>query len=316
VGGGGYGVHSWRWSQGHAVTDDAYVQTQLAYVSPRVSGTILGVFVRDNQQVKPGDLLARLDPTDFQVAVARAQAALELAGSNVAEQEAAVRSAAAKLRLSEAQMAQAGLDYGRSENLFREGVIARQRLDRDQTALRVAEAQAASDRQELAKTEAALGGKGDGGRPLVKERKAALEQARLDLSYCEVRSPINGWVTRKQAEVGNYARAGQPLLALVPTGGLWVEANFKETQLGTLKPGQSAEVHLDAYPGQVFKGRVESIMAGTGAAMSLLPPENATGNWIKIVQRVPVKVVLEADPSQLPPLRVGQSAVVTVTLAP
>jgi len=311
-----YGLHWWWWSRSRAVTEDAYVQAQLAFVGPRVDGTIREVLVADNELVTPGQPLVRLDQADFRVAVARARAALELAGSQVAEQEAAVRSAAAGLELARARLAQARLDRGRSLALFNEGVIPRERLDRDETALQVAEARVSAARQELARARAALGGEGGRGRPLVKERKAALRQAELDLSYCEIAAPVAGWVTRKRAEVGNYAKTGQPLLALVPTDGLWVEANFKETQLGRLRVGQRAEVRLDTYPDRALKGHVDSIMAGTGAAMSLLPPENATGNWVKVVQRVPVKIVLEGNPEPLPPLRVGQSALVTVTLGP
>jgi membrane fusion protein (multidrug efflux system) len=309
-----YGLHWWWWSRHHASTDDAYVQSTLAYVSPRVEGTIAQVLVHDNQRVEPGQVLVRLDPADFQVAVERARAALALAESQVAEQEAAVQSAAAALQLAQAELAQAKLDQGRSAELFQGGVIARQRLDRDDTALRVAQAKVQAAGQELVRAKAALGGEGGGGRPLVRERRAALQRAELDLSYCDIKAAMAGLVTRKRAEVGNFAKAGQPVLALVPAEGLYVEANFKETQLGRIRPGQKAEVVLDTYPDRPLTGHIESIMAGTGSAMSLLPPENATGNWVKVVQRVPVKVVLSANPGPLPPLRVGMSAAVTVNL--
>jgi membrane fusion protein (multidrug efflux system) len=314
VAGVAYGLHWLWWSRGHVTTDDAYVQSQLAYVSPRIDGTIAQVLVDDNARVLPGRPLVRLDATDFRVAVERARAALVLAESQVAEQQAALQQAQAGLELARAEQAQAGLDHDRSLKLFREGVIPRQRLDHDATALQVGRAKVSGAEQELARARAALGPEGPGGRPLIRERQAALRQAELDLSYCEILSPVAGRVTRKRAEVGNYAKAGQALLALVPEEGLWVEANFKETQVGGMRPGQRAEVRLDTYPERVIQGRVASLMAGTGSAMALLPAENATGNWVKVVQRVPVKIVLEANPGPLPPLRVGQSALVTVTL--
>ncbi|MFH0809137.1 MAG: HlyD family secretion protein [Pseudomonadota bacterium] len=309
--GGGYGLHWYSWSCKRITTDDAYVQSQLAYVSGRLDGVVSEVLVKDNETVRPGQTLVRLDLADFNVAAERAQAALALAESQVAEQHAAVRNAEAGLGLAEAELAQAQTDHERSRKLFAEGVIARQRLDHDATMTQVCQAKVASARQELARARAALGEGGPGGHPLLRERRAALKRARMDLAYCDVFSPVAGRVTRKRVEVGDFVKAGQPLMVLVPTDGLWVEANFKETQISGLKSGMVAEVRLDSYPDTILKGRVESLMASTGAAMSLLPAENATGNWVRVVQRVPVKIVLD-NFQRLPALRVGQSARVTV----
>jgi membrane fusion protein (multidrug efflux system) len=185
------------------------------------------------------------------------------------------------------------------------------------TRYKVATASLEQARQETREAEAAIGGSTAipiNEQPAIKEARARLEQARLNLGYTDIKAHLDGYVTRRQVEKGNFVQPGQPLMALVPleTIDLWIEANYKETQLTNVTIGQPAEVTVDAYPKTVFKGRVDSIMAGTGAAFTLLPPENATGNWVKVVQRVPVKVVLLPPFPENEPLRLGMSATVTI----
>jgi membrane fusion protein, multidrug efflux system len=170
----------------------------------------------------------------------------------------------------------------------------------------------AQEAYKRALTEAGLAGKAGGNRAKVLQRQAQLREARLQLSYTRIVAPGNGYITRKGVEPGANIQAGQPLMALVPLQDAWITANYKEGQLTHIKPGQKVEFTVDAYPGRTFKGRVDSIMAGTGAAFSLLPPENATGNYVKVVQRIPVKIVIDnnSDPDHL--LRVGMSVIPTV----
>ena len=167
--------------------------------------------------------------------------------------------------------------------------------------------------EELHRTQAALGSAAQGAiHPLIQKREAELEQAKLDLSYTDINSPASGYVTRKSVELGNRIQPGQPMMSVVPLDDIWVVANYKETQLENVRAGQPVEITVDTYPGLKLMGRVESIMAGTGAAFSLFPPENATGTFVKVVQRIPVKILLEEDPGPEHVLRVGMSVVTTI----
>jgi membrane fusion protein (multidrug efflux system) len=201
----------------------------------------------------------------------------------------------------------------RGEKLFKREVIPKEQLDRLKTARRIAESQQreADENLKRALSEAGLGGKG-GAKAKVLERKAQLNEAELQLSYTKIYAPRDGYITRKSIETGANIQAGQSLMALVPLQDAWITANYKERQITYIRPGQKVDFSVDAYPGRTFRGRVDSIMAGTGAAFSLLPPENATGNYVKVVQRIPVKIAIDnsSDPGHL--LRVGMSVVPTV----
>src|SRR6202035_5856403 len=198
------------------------------------------------------------------------------------------------------------------------GVVSSQFYDQATTALRVGLATEALAKHQMMQAEAALGPNEDHSRydrPVVQQAQAALEAAKLDLSYTVVKAPFEGIVTRKSVHIGHRVEAGQPLMALVPIRGLYVTANYKETQLTDVRVGQPAEVEADIYPGYIYHAHVDSISAGTGSAFALLPPENATGNWVKVVQRIPVKIVLDQPEPPDKPLRMGLSVEVTIDIS-
>ena len=397
----GYGVYLWHYSQTHVSTDDAFIAGHIAPVSARVAGTVLEIPVNDNQDVKPGDVLVRLDPRDYQVAVAQARAAVEAAqgelqnavtnvpladettrsllreadaalagaghGREIAEhdleqrrsdlraKQAAVSGAEAAVRGAEADFERARLDRDRIAELYRTQLVARQDLDHAEAAFKnaqallevarhklteardgVAQAAAAVQsqsaavaqaRQRVAQSDAAVA-TAQGQRQQVKVRQAAveaargrlqlaiaaLEQAQLNLDYTTIRAPFDGRVSKKTVEVGQVVQTGQALLSIVSLDDVWVIANYKETQLTDVRPGQRATVVIDTYPGIVFKARVDSIQGGSGAVFSLLPPENATGNYVKVVQRIPVKLVLAPGENARHLLVPGMSVVPTIAL--
>jgi membrane fusion protein, multidrug efflux system len=326
----------------HVSTDDAYIDGTVALVSTRVAGTVSAVYVEDNWTVKRGDLLVTLDPSDFQVRVDQAQAQLARAKQTVDEMFAQVKAAEAGLSLAQSQARQAQLDFNRAEQLRKAGVVSTEFYDQAVTAYRMGEANVALAEHQVAQANAALGGqiedhaaipaaladpKDDStaavtqeeksreesldqsryDRPIVQQARAALEQAKLDLAYTKLTAPFDGIITHKSVHVGHRVQPGEPLMADVPTQHLYIVANFKETQLTYVRVGQKATVEADIYPGYIYRGHVDSISMGTGAAFSLLPPENATGNWVKVVQRLPVKIVLDEEPPADKPLRLGLS---------
>lgn len=305
-----------RWlvrSKTHITTDNAFIEAHIHPVSPRVPGTVTTVYVHDNQLVKKGEPLVELDPADYDVRVQVASADLDMARNETSGDYAQVEAARAMVAHGRAGLDQAELDFKRGNALYAKEVIPREQLDRLETARRVAAAQLREAEEGVRKAQAQLGLARSGGKEArVAQREAKLREATLSLSYTRIVSPADGYVTRKSVEPGTTIQAGQPLMAVVALDDAWVTANYKESQLSHMKPGQRVTFIVDAYPSRTFTGRVESIMAGTGAAFSLLPPENATGNYVKVVQRVPVKIVVdpESDPQHL--LRVGMSVVPTV----
>jgi membrane fusion protein (multidrug efflux system) len=312
------GVRWWRWAATHARTDDAYVAAHTALVTPRIDGTIASLEVEDNWQVSEGDLLVRLDRTDREIALRNAKAALATAVLHVDELRDQVQAAEREAELAQAELALAERDAGRTEELFRKKIVSIQDVDRSRTDLRVARARLAAAQAEVSRARAELGippGAPAERAPTVRQARAARDQAALMLSWTELRAPIAGIVATRSVQLGQHVVPGQVLLRIVPLAGAYVEANFKETQIGALRVGQPAEIVADAYPGHVYRGVVESLAPGTGAAFALLPPENATGNWIKIVQRLPVKIRIVAPAPSERPLRVGMSVEATVDVA-
>jgi membrane fusion protein (multidrug efflux system) len=291
-------------------TDNAYVHATIYPISARIPGTVLEVRVKDNQVVERDQLLARLDPEDPSLKVRMAKAALASAQTHHQEAQIGLKAAEAEDRLAEAKLAQARLDLERAETLWEKRSISKEQYDRAVTQNRVLTAQRLVTQARIGAAKARIISRETN----LENVEAQLAHAELMLSYTEIRSPSKGYVSQKAVEAGKVVQPGAPLMAIVDLEDLWVEANYKESQLEEVRPGQQAEVRLDIYPDQVFLGHVESIHAGTGAAFSLFPPENATGNWVKIVQRIPVKVVLDGyvpDPDKIP-LRVGMSAEVTI----
>jgi membrane fusion protein (multidrug efflux system) len=306
------GLCMWYRSKALVETDDAFVESHVHVISPRVAGHVLRVLVKDNQRVGKGDLLVELDPAEYQAQVDRAAAVLALAENETSGDHAAVDQARAGVGQVRAVLEQAELDLQRGEALLAREVMPKEQVDRLRTAVRVASARLQESREALKRARAVIGQSARGGEARIAQRRAELAAARLDLNYTRIIAPADGYVTRKNVELGNNVRAGQPLLALVELEQPWIVANFKEGQLAHVQSGQKVEFTVDAFPGRSFSGRVDSIMAGTGAAFSLLPPENATGNYVKVVQRIPVKIAIEreSDPQHL--LRVGMSVVPTI----
>jgi membrane fusion protein (multidrug efflux system) len=360
-------VHYWLWARSHEETDDAYIAGHVHPVSARIAGTVASVLVDDNQHVEGNQVLVRLDPRDYQVRLAQAQAALDVARRQAASADTAVefstRSAAAQtteadggvrsaeaaiaaaqaavteasagipraqaaLSEAEANRRRAELDYQRYAELVAKDQVSRQQFDHaraaydaavaDQSAaaeaVRQAEARLVQARESVARARAqllqsqgkALSARAAGTETDVRRRQhetavaaiaqaeSVLEDAKLQLSYTEIRSPVAGRVGRKGVEAGQRLQPGQPLLAIVEDD-LWVVANYKETQLTRMKPRQQVEVTIDSFPDHTFRGRIESMSPGTGAQFALLPPDNATGNFTKIVQRVPVKIRFDGE---------------------
>lgn len=336
--GGYYGKHLWGYYSTHVSTDNAYVGVSLAQVTSRVPGAVAEVLVRENWWVKPGQVLVQLDTRDAEVRLADAKAALEkakdtvtqlfaavsVAEERVKETNAEMAAAQAQLTTTQAEFHQAELDFKRAQQLSAEEIIAARQFDQaktqyDVTSSRVRTQQRLVDQlkqtmvtrtKEREHAKAALGAVSRDEKavhPLIQQAEAAVRDAELNLSYCTVAAPFEGMISKKSIEVGQRIQPGQPLMAVVPLQHVYVEANYKETQLTDVRVGQPVEIRADIYPDYVYRGKVDSLSAGTGAAFSLLPPENATGNWVKVVQRVPVKITLDAPPPEDKPLRIGLS---------
>jgi membrane fusion protein, multidrug efflux system len=322
----GYG-HYW-WTTGRFIesTDDAYVGGNVTAVSPHVAGFVAQILVEDNQHVRAGQLLIRLDGRDFQAALDHAQAvvterqaALSAFEAKYLLQQAVIREAEANLNAKLAQAAFAGEDAVRYRNLALTSFGTRQNAqrasaadDEAQSASKSAQAGLTAARQQAIVLDAEIAAARAG----IAQAKADLEAARLNLGYTQIRSPIDGYVGNRAAQAGAYVASGAYLLSVIPAHGLWVDANFKEDQLAAMRPGQVAAVVADVLPGKVFHGHVLSLAPGTGAVFSVIPPENATGNFTKIVQRVPVRIALDDGDGRLGELRPGLSATVNIDTGP
>jgi membrane fusion protein, multidrug efflux system len=316
----------------HESTDDAFIDAHVVSVAPKIAGKIAAVEVSDNELVKKGQILLEIDSRDVDAEVARKRAALEVAKARLenaqmsAEQaEAHVRTLEAAYAAAEASTAAAAAetakqrgDLARNSGLIASGAISKQDFQHSQSDTTSSEATLESKKKQLQAAAAyAEEGKKQAGsaraqvsaaKAEVTAAEAELHQAELQKSYTKIPAPEAGRVTNKSIEPGNYVQVGQPLFAIVPQH-VWVTANFKETQLSEMRPGQPAEVEVDAYPGRNLRAHVDSIQAGSGAHFSLLPPENATGNFVKVVQRVPVKIALDEQPDVTQVLGPGMSAV-------
>jgi len=295
-------------------TDNAYVKQDIVSIAGEVNGLVVAVNVRENQQVKTGDVLFRIDPSTFQVAMRQADAQIAAAQANVTALTADVGANAANIAGARDDLALAQSQFTREQALLDRGFNTRARMDEAQHAVAAARDRLASVSAEVAKAQAQLanGAQVPGLNPQIAAAQATRAKAALDISRTEVRAPVSGRVTQvNRLQIGQMVFAGVPMLSIVREGGARVEANFKETDLGRMRAGQPAEVRLDAYPGLKLKGHVDSIGAGTGSEFSLLPAQNATGNWVKITQRVPVRIAIDGSSGDRP-LIAGLSAIVTV----
>lgn len=299
-------------------TENAYVKAERVMISPQVGGRVVEVAVGQNQPVRQGDLLFRLDPEPLRIALAEAEARLSRVVDGAGAGRATVRQEEAALRAADENLRWATQEEARIEGLAGNGLLPRKALDDARHA--VSEARAARGRAEAALQVARESlGAADGGPvqalPEYRAALAAVERARLDLEHAEVFAPVDGIVGNHDLQAGEYLALGQSALPLVATGHMWIEANFKETDLDRLRVGQPASVEVDGYPGRRWTARVASISPASGAEFSVLPPQNATGNWVKVVQRIPVRLELEQAPDDAPVLRAGMSAEVAVDLA-
>jgi membrane fusion protein (multidrug efflux system) len=322
----------------HITTDDAYVDGDKYIVSTKVPGTVKAVHVGDNMFVKKGDLMLEIDPADYDVKVVDASSGLVRERARLTEAGEAVKTAEKKLdelraktdaaratlELNETRLKQAEVDAKRSENLFAKNVISKERFEKTDTVYQSAIAEVKAAREKL--KEALAGSESqkafirqvvsglESQQALIRQKDAVLRGAELSYGYTRVYAPADGYVTKKSVQPGEQIQAGQPLMALVALGAPWITANYKENQLEKVRQGQKVSIKVDMYPGRAFSGRVDSIMAGTGAVFSLFPPENAAGNYVKVVQRIPVKIMLDnnSDPGHL--LRLGMSVEPTILI--
>jgi membrane fusion protein (multidrug efflux system) len=282
-------------------TDDAFIEGHVTAVSPQVAGPVVRLLVKDNELVKAGDLLLQIDPRDYAVKLAQVRAGVAAARDQLEQTKAQLAVDQAKADQEQASVAAAEADATRAQadlNRFQSvdsRAIARSQVDlaQDQASATAAQVEVARARARAAEAQVALSQTHvDTAESEVQVAQAYEQQAALNLSYTDVVAPTSGIITRRSVELGGYVQTGQPMLSIVQPH-VWVIANFKETQLAYMRPGQPVTIAVDAFPQYALTGRVDSIQDGSGARFSLLPPENATGNYIKVVQRVPVKIVLD-----------------------
>lgn len=317
-----YGSHWWTVGRFLEQTDDAYVGGEVTVVAAKVAGLVAQVAVADNQSVRAGDLLIKIDDRDYRASLAKAEAAVAGQIATLAnldatrrQQQALIAQANAAVAAADAEVTRAGLDQARFRELSAKAAASTQAFqkadadykqalaagERARAALDAAERQLDVIAAQRRQTEA-----------LLATAAADRDLAALNLSYTEIRAPIDGVVGNRSARLGGFAGVGAQLLSLVPSRGLWIDANFKESQIADLRPGLEAKIEADVAPGERLSGRVASLAPATGARFSILPPENATGNFTKITQRVPVRIVLDGEAATLGRLRPGLSVTVQI----
>lgn len=294
-------------------TDNAYVKADKVMMAPEVSGTVISVAVADNQAVKVGDPIFAIDPAPFRIALAEAEAHAATVQAQLEGLKAEYRQKQQDRTSAAAEADYAVADFARQEALLAKGAISKAKLEDARRIRDASVATAAGLAEEVQSIGAQLLGNPDlplADYPDYKMAIAARDKAKLDLDHTQVRAPIEG-IIGSAPHVGDYSRAGIPLLNLVGTQNVWVEANYKETELTDVKPGQTATIEVDTYPGHTWTGTVESISPATGSEFSVLPAQNATGNWVKVVQRIAVRIRLKAE-ENAPVLRSGMSAHVVI----
>ena len=310
-----FGVQRWMWSRTHVETDNAQVEGSVVPALARVPGFIAEVAVKDNQSVKAGDLLVRLDDRELKARLAQAEADLQAAFANAGEKgrtgmmEAQLAAARAQVAQAEANAGKAASDVQRYTGLAARGVISKQQLDAARSASAAADAALQAARKQVLAAEASVMGAG----ARLQAARAARDQAALQLTYARIVAPVSGVVSRKTVEVGQYLQPGQTTMAVVPNDDIHVVANLKETDIGDVRAGDAVRISVDAYRGRVVQGKVESLSPATGAKFSLLPPDNSTGNYTHVIQRIPVRIAVTSGLDAEHPLRPGMSVQIVIT---
>lgn len=296
----------------YITTDNAYVRQDVISISPDVSGRIVVVNVKENQRVKAGDILFRIDPEPYRIALAQADADLAAARVQVATMATDSGSAAADIQSARAELTLAQATFQRQSELMKRGFTTRASYDAAVQDVAAARAKIAAGEADAARARQQVGSGGGSGQPAaIQVAQAKRAQAALNLERTTVKAPSDGVVSQtSRLQVGNITPSGVPALSLVVSDQAWVEANFKETDLDHMRVGQSAELEFDAYPGLKVHGRVQSIGAGTGSEFSVLPAQNANGNWVKVTQRVPVRIAIDGTPPR--PMIAGLSTDVSI----
>lgn len=317
-----YGGHWWLAGRFIEDTDDAYVGADVTVISAKVPGYITDVTVQDNQFVKAGDLLARIDVRDYRAALAKADGAVAAQQATLVNldateqlQQAVINQARAQIDAADAEAQRAGDDHVRYQTLVRSQAVSVESAQRVNATWKTARADHARAEAGLQAAQRQLGvidSQRGQARAALQQAQAERDQAQLNIGYTELRAPVDGYVGNRRARVGAYAAAGTQLISVVPAKGLWVDANFKEDQLARMQVGQGVSIRADILPGREFHGHIDSLAPATGAQFSVLPPENATGNFTKIVQRVPVRVRLDSSDAEFGALRPGLSVTARV----
>jgi membrane fusion protein (multidrug efflux system) len=294
-------------------TDDAYVNGNRVVISAQVSGTVVAVLADDTQLVNAGQVLVKLDPIDAQTALSRTASALASAVRQVRQQKATAGQYDSEIESRKLEVSRAQADLAKREPLVAEQAIAGEEVRHAQESVQLARAALAQAERQSLSAHALVDGTPIESNPTVLQARDAYRDAWIAAQRNAVVAPVSGYVAERSVQLGQHIQAGEALMTVIPLHSLWVDANFKEVQLRNLRLGQKAEVRSDLYGGSfIFHGHVQGMSAGTGAAFSLLPPQNASGNWIKVVQRVPVRILIDDNDLIKSPLRVGLSATVTV----
>jgi membrane fusion protein, multidrug efflux system len=336
--GGWFGLTKYNHSLHHAETDDAQLEANIAPIVPRVSGYVKAVRVKDNQLVKKGDTLVILDDRDLRMKVSSAEAALATAQStlgvaeatttaattNIATTRASIGTIEAQIKTADVALWRANQDFQRYENLYKDHSITKQQYEQALAAKQTAERQldvlreqrnqAAQQTKAVASQSAATGKQVNVANATIQQRKVEVEDAKLNLSYAVITAPEDGIISKVNVQEGQLVQTGQSLFNVVLSDELWVVANFKETQIGKMKPGQKVTVHVDAFSDHDFEATLSSFSPATGAKFALLPPDNASGNFVKVVQRVPVKIEFSKNDPMAKQLRAGMNVSVDVHL--
>lgn len=303
---------SWKFADGHPSTEDAYVRAKILSVAPQVQGQVVSVDIRDFQVVNKGDLLLKIDSRPYLLAVKQAEAAYQLAVQQHEVADKQVTEAVAGLDAARSNLTESQLEYKRIHSLVKRKLSSEQDLDTARNKLANAQANLEQSRATVEKTIANRGKEGAEA-AIVQQAAAQLAQAELNLSYTDITSPVDGIAGEINTHNGSIISIGQTLFPVIIKDSYWIRANFKETDLTHIKPGMKAEVVIDMYPDVVWQASIEQLSPASGTSFSLMPSENATGNWVKIKQRFPIRLALEV-PEGAPQLRVGASAEVTVDL--